>query len=75
MPWLHDWPLPLPERWLQYVNKAQTENELAALRRSVVRGAPYGDELWQQQTAKDLGLQSAMRPPGRPRKQKETQET
>jgi hypothetical protein len=34
-----------------------------------VRGAPYGDELWQKQTAAALGLESALRQPGRPRKQ------
>jgi hypothetical protein len=38
------------------------------LRRSVLRGAPYGDEHWQEQTAKALGLESALRRPGRPRK-------
>jgi putative transposase len=75
VPWLHDWPLPVPERWLQYVNKAETESELAAVRRSVLRGAPYGGELWQQQTAKALGLESALRSPGRPRKQKEAAKT
>jgi len=30
---------------------------------------PYGHELWQQQTAKALGLESALRSPGRPRQQ------
>jgi putative transposase len=70
--WLHDWPVPRPESWLRYVNKPETERELTALRRSVLRGAPYGDELWQQQTAKVLGLESALRSPGRPRQQKET---
>jgi hypothetical protein len=35
---------------------------------SVVRGAPYGDELWQQRTTLALGLQSSLRPRGRPRK-------
>jgi putative transposase len=75
VPWLHDWPLPMPERWLQYVNKAETESELAALRRSVQRGAPYGDERWQQQTAKALGLESALRSPGRPRQQQRSQKT
>ena len=69
MPWLHDWPLPLPGRWLDYVNHAETASELAALRRSVVRGAPFGDETWQQQTAQALALESALRGPGRPRKQ------
>ena len=73
--WLSEWPLPVPERWLQYVNKPETESELAAVRRSVVRGAPYGDEVWEQQTAKSLGLESALRRPGRPRKKKEVEKT
>jgi hypothetical protein len=29
--------------WVELVNLPQTEAELAALRRSVIRGAPYGD--------------------------------
>jgi hypothetical protein len=40
----------------------------------VLRGAPYGDALWQQQTAKALGLESALRSPGRPGKQKQARE-
>ncbi len=75
VPWLHDWPVALPERWLHYVNKAETESELASLRRSVLRGAPYGDERWQRQTAKTLGLESALRSPGRPRKRKDVTKT
>jgi putative transposase len=75
VPWLHDWPVPRPEGWLQYVNRPESERELAALRRSVLRGAPYGDELWQQQTARALGLESALRSPGRPRQQKESRQT
>jgi len=66
--WLSAWPLPMPENWLKYVNGAETENELAALRRCVLRGAPFGDEAWQEQTAEALRLQSALRPPGRPKK-------
>ena len=49
----------------------QTEDELAALRRSVSRGAPFGDEPWQAQTALALGLESALRRQGRPRKVQE----
>jgi putative transposase len=71
----HGWPLPLPKRWLHYDNKAETGSELAALRRSVVRGAHSGDELWQRRTVKALGLESALRPPGRPRKEKANRET
>jgi hypothetical protein len=39
---------------------------LAALRRSVVRGAPLGEDSWRERTAKRLGLTSTLRPRGRP---------
>jgi putative transposase len=64
----------VPEHWLHYVNKAETESELAALRRSVARGAPFGDDLWQRQTARALGVESALRQPGRTRKKKPASE-
>ena len=65
---MHDWPLPAPPSWLQQANEAQNESELAALRQSVTRGEPHGDDPWQKRTAKELSLESALRPPGRPRK-------
>ena len=61
-----DGPLTLPRRWRQHVQSPQTEAELAALRRSVVRGSPFGEGSWQQRTAKRLNLQSTLRPRGRP---------
>ncbi len=63
-------PLPLPRRWRQQVQSPQTEAELAAVQRSVSRGAPFGESSWQQQTAKRLDLQSTLRPRGRPHKAK-----
>ena len=71
VPWLSEGPLAWPGRWVEEVNRAQTEDELAALRRSVSRGAPFGDEPWQAQTALALGLESALRRQGRPRKVQE----
>ena len=59
-------PLVLPRRWLQHVQVPQTEAELEALRRSVVHGCPFGEDSWQQRTAKRLGLESTLRPRGRP---------
>jgi putative transposase len=61
-------PVALPEEWLGYVNGVETAAELAAVRRSVVRGAPFGVEDWQQETAKRLGLEATLRPRGRPHK-------
>jgi putative transposase len=63
-PWLADWPLAIPDDWHQFVNRPETAAELEALRRSVVRGAPFGQEDWQQRTAVMLGLQSSMRARG-----------
>jgi putative transposase len=65
---LDEWPVPPPRAWRVVVNRAQTEAELHALRRSVVRGAPFGDSEWQQRTAKALSLEATLRPQGRPRK-------
>jgi putative transposase len=68
VPWLSDWPIPIPETWVEHVNRPQTEAELAALRRSVQRGTPYGEPAWQERTVTVLSLQSSIRPRGRPRK-------
>jgi hypothetical protein len=70
VPWLSKWPMAIPPKWGAIVNRPQREAELLALRRIVLRGAPYGDPRWQKQTAAVLGLQSALRRPGRPRKNK-----
>jgi putative transposase len=65
---LSDWPLPRRQRWKQYVNEAETEAELEAIRRSCRRGTPYGSQDWVKKTAKKLGLESTTRSPGRPKK-------
>ena len=59
-------PLALPRGWLKHVQAPQSEAELEALRRSVVRGSPFGEPSWQERTAKRLGRQSTLRPRGRP---------
>jgi putative transposase len=41
---------------------------LDALRQSVNRGCPFGEDDWQKQVVADLGLEATMRPRGRPRK-------
>ena len=61
-------PLALPRNWLRRVQAPETEVELAALRRSVLRGAPFGETAWQERTAKRLHLQTTLHPRGRPRK-------
>jgi putative transposase len=68
-------PLTLPSNWASIVNRPETEAELERLRRSVVRGAPFGDVEWQRRTAEQLGLQSTLNPRGRPRIRSKLQTT
>jgi len=69
---LAEWPLDRPRNWLQRVNEPQTEAELAALRRCVQRGTPYGSDRWVRRSALHLDLDATLRPRGRPRLKKET---
>jgi len=62
------WPLPCPRSWLEQVNAPQTEDELAAVRKSLHRGSSFGTRDWQSNAAKRLGLESSLCPRGRPRK-------
>jgi len=65
---LYDWPIVRPKDWLRRLNRAESERELEALRRSANRGQPYGSDAWVERITKRFGLQSAFRPQGRPRK-------
>ena len=47
------------------------ERDLERLRQCVRRGRPCGDEGWVRRTARKLGLESSLRPVGRPKKQPE----
>jgi putative transposase len=65
---LSAWPVASPRNWCKLVNEPQTDAELEAIRRSVARGQPYGGEDWVRRTAEQLGLESTLRAPHRPRK-------
>lgn len=71
---LHSGPCIRPPDWLQVVNAPETERELAALRRSVRRGTPFGNESWTRRTVRRLGLEATLRPRGRPRKARDDAE-
>ncbi len=61
-------PVKLPRNWPTLVNRPQTEAEVQAVRKSIERGTPLGNAVWQRRTADALGLESTLRPRGRPRK-------
>ena len=72
---LNDWPFDRPADWIEWVNTAQTEAEIEALRKCVNRRTPYGTEAWKTQMAATLGLKPTLQPRGRPRKQLELTNT
>jgi putative transposase len=67
MTWLSDWPIDRPRHWLAYVNRAHSPSEIEALRLSVQRGRPFGEEGWVRRMAKRFGMESTLRPRGRPK--------
>jgi putative transposase len=65
---LSDSPTPLPSAWIEFVNQSQTAAELAAIRTSVNRQRPFGDDDWVSRTAKSSELQQTLVDVGRPRR-------
>lgn len=65
---LASWPIRRLPGWTKRVNDALTEKEMSAIRKSVIRGKPYGDEKWTERTVKKFGLESTVRARGRPKK-------
>ena len=68
MPRLAHWPTGEPPRWVRTVNAGLNRAELEAVRNCVNRGRPYGGDSWVKRMTGELGLESAFRPRGRPRK-------
>jgi putative transposase len=64
---LSAWPVPEPRNLLDWVNRPMLDTELTALRTSVTRGHPFGDPIWQDVTARRLGLPAVLLGRGRPK--------
>ncbi|MGO9465792.1 MAG: transposase [Isosphaeraceae bacterium] len=63
----HPGPVERGRNWAQKLNTSIPAAELELIRRSVVRGTPLGTSAWVAKTVKRLGLESTIRPRGRPR--------
>lgn len=64
---LTGWPIARLPNWTARVNQAMLASELERIRNSAQRGSPFGDSEWTESTAKRLGIESSLRPQGRPR--------
>ncbi len=67
--WMDPSWLKRPAGWLAAVNAQEDEAELSAVQRSLTRGTPFGQDAWVKKVAKLLGLESSLRPRGRPKKE------
>jgi putative transposase len=64
-------PIALPADWDRFLDEAEPAAGLETIRRSVNRGTPFGGARWVRSTASRLGLESSLRPRGRPPKSSE----
>jgi putative transposase len=66
---LAEWPVERPRAWIQVVNEPMTEKEVERVRTCIARNRPLGDEAWQIEQAKRLGLLHTLRNEGRPKRE------
>jgi putative transposase len=64
------WPVQRPADWQDWVDLPQSETELAGIRTSLRRGAPFGAESWRDEIAAKTGRKWSLRARGRPRKKR-----
>ena len=67
-PEVSEGPVKKPSPWLPLVNANLDEKTLQRIRRSVRRGAPFGNDTWVTAFAEEHGLQFTLRNCGRPSK-------
>jgi len=60
-------PVELPVAWSDWVNRAIGESELKTIRGSVNRQTPYGPSRWQKEICHQFGIESTLKPLGRPK--------
>lgn len=63
-------PTPRPDDWRSHLASPLAPETLADVETCIKRGRPYGDTIWRERVARELGVESTLRSPGRPRKAK-----
>ena len=57
----------LPSDWTSYVDQPLTDGELGRIQTSMRRQTPFGSSPWQVRICRELGLESTLKPKGRPK--------
>ena len=58
--------MPRGSQWVDGVNESSADPEVERLRECIRRDQPFGSQNWMIATAQRLGLESSLRPRGRP---------
>ena len=66
---LSDWPIARPVDWPDWVNTGETTEQLSVVRRSVIKGQPFGGEPWVERMVTQWNLGATLRERGRPKKE------
>ena len=66
---VHEWPMERPVAWPDWVNEEELSERLSAMRRSVIKGQPFGSAPWVEQMAAVWNLGATLRGRGRPKKE------
>ena len=61
------WPVSAPNDYLNWLNQAQTESDEEAIKKSIAKGSPYGDDSWVKSVIKRFSLEQTLRKVGRPK--------
>ena len=61
------WPVSMPKDYSNWLNQAQTEDEEEVIRKSIIKGIPYGSSSWVDNAVKSFGLEQTLRKVGRPK--------
>lgn len=65
---LDSWPVEMPKNYLKWLNEPQPQSEEDAIRKSIRRGNPYGEDSWVEKMIKNFKLEITVRGRGRPKK-------
>ena len=65
----HAWPMERPADWPDWVNEGEPTEQLSAVRRSLIKGQPYGSESWVERMVTQWNLGATLRERGRPKKE------
>jgi len=62
------WPVLIPDNYLKFINEPQSKETEDLIEISIQRDRPFGGDNWIKRIIKKLGLESTIRPRGRPKK-------